>query len=180
MYTLLNIFSSIPLGAMSPPKSPTGTKNDGPTKSPSSASLSKFHNKVSYKKKCFLDPDWYYYPDRHLQRNEFAHEFSFSTDLYPCKVFSFSLWTGSLTLLFRSMTQVMDKLKSVLHLKEDSNQDENQEDTRGQSWRTGSEGTRAPRQRRRTVCSRTLHDEALWWPRTSKPKNKKKRRFCRR
>lgn len=60
-------------GAMSPPKSPTGTKNDGPTKSPSSASLSKFHNKV------------------------------------------------------------MDKLKSVLHLKEDSSQDENQEDTRGQS-----------------------------------------------
>lgn len=60
-------------GAMSPPKSPSGSKSEGPTKSPSAVSLSKFHNKV------------------------------------------------------------MDKLKSVLHIKDDNNHEEGQEDTRGQS-----------------------------------------------
>lgn len=61
-------------GTTSPPKSPLATTTtSGPNKSPSSGSLSKFHNKV------------------------------------------------------------MDKLKNVLHLKDDSNREEEQEGSRGQS-----------------------------------------------
>ncbi|XP_045612555.1 cyclin-dependent kinase-like 5 [Procambarus clarkii] len=61
-------------GTTSPPKSPLATTTNGPSKSPSSGSLTKFHNKV------------------------------------------------------------MDKLKTVLHLKDDNNHhDEEQKDSRGQS-----------------------------------------------
>lgn len=57
----------------SPPKSPNETKSTGPAKSPSSASLSRFHNKV------------------------------------------------------------MDKLKNVLHLKDNNSEEEDRTDSRGQS-----------------------------------------------
>lgn len=75
-YASRSSMDPISASTISPPKSPNGTvKGVGPTKSPSSASLSRFHNKV------------------------------------------------------------MDKLKNVLHLKDNNGEEEGaQEDTRGQSW----------------------------------------------